>query len=464
MNLKYTYGKSITLLIAMSLFFAGCQRAENSDATANGATQNSSALNYSSGKAANLVYKSSLIEKIRKDNLGDQTIIFKIGNESVNVGDFKAGFKEMQAQMKLLLSQTPGMEQRMVDQAQKLNISLSSDEKTKLLNMAHAKMGPDLQKVLKEQNISSEEFDKQVLQMGLALKVISTTVEQSVLQQMVAKCLLIDGAYEAGLAKTAYSAFIDAKSSPQYKELLAVSDVTPAQLKEQLIKDGLVRAMQDRILQDLRLSDREVFEFYNSQKDMFSGEGKVRWSQIFIASPKAELKRKPELMAQIKANNPKMSDAEIHTKMDEADKGQKNKAIQDLRKVLTGYDFAKLANEDTNDPQAREAQTGGEMGYMPLKTLEENEVFAPIQKALLALSPGQIYPELIETPYGWHIIKLTAKPGDSIPFKEVKDGLKRELLNKSKESFVLQWIQKQQEAKKLDIAKEFSDCLTFSQS
>lgn len=465
MSLKNLYSKSAYVLLAMSCLLSACRSGDKAEITASGAPRlQSSGLIFDSGKAADLIYKSSLIEKIRKENFGDQTIIFKVGNESVNVGDFKASFKEMQAQMKLLLNQTPGMEQKMIEQAERLKISLSEDEKNKLIAMAHSKMGPELQNVLKAQNISPEEFDKQVLQMGLALKVISTTVEQSVLQQLVAKCLLIDAAYEAGLTKSAYSAYIDAKSSPQYKELLDTTDVTPSQMKEQLIKDGLVRAMQDRILQDLRLTDKEVFDFYQSRKDMFSGEGKVRWSQIFIASPMLEMKRKPELLQLIKESNPKMTDAEIQQKMQDMEKAQKAKALQDLRKVLTGYDFAKLANEDTNDPKAKETQSGGEMGYMPMAVLEKNDVFAPIQKALNVLSPGQIYPELIETPFGWHIIKLTAKPGAMIPFKEVKDGLKAELLNKSKESFILQWIQKQQEAKSLEIAKQFSDCISFSQS
>ncbi len=461
---------SALVLIASSFLLTGCQNSGNIESsndtasTTSGATQKSAGLDFFSGKTKKLVFGGSLIEKIRRENISDQKIIFKIGNESVNVSDFKTAFKSMQAQMKLLLNQTPGMEQKMVEQAQRLNITLTPEEKVKLVTMARAKGGANLEKVLKEQNISQEEFDKQVLQMGLALKVISSTVEQSVLNQLISKCLLIDGAYEAGLSKTAFNTLVDYKMSPQYKVLLKESDSTPAQLKEQILKEGLAQAMQERILQDLRVTDKDVFDFYNSEKERFNGQGMMRWSQIFIASPKAEMNRNPQIIVMIKANNPKITDAEIEKRITDGDLSQQKKALLDLRKVLTGADFAALANEDTNDRDAKEAQSGGDMGYMSEKELESNEVFAPIHKALAALQPGQVYPELIQSPYGWHIVKLISKPETSVPFSEIKDGLKTFLIKESKPVFIQKWISQREESKNLDVAKDFSDCLSFSQS
>ena len=81
----------ITKLAALTLgvifAFAGCatKNTDNAD-TKLGATNNAqkSAVDFYSGKISNLEFKSSLIEKIRKENLGDQIIIFKIVNEDVN--------------------------------------------------------------------------------------------------------------------------------------------------------------------------------------------------------------------------------------------------------------------------------------------------------------------------------------------------------------------------------------------
>jgi hypothetical protein len=60
------------------------------------------------------------------------------------------------------------------------------------------------------------------------------------------------------------------------------------------------------------------------------------------------------------------------------------------------------------------------------------------------------------------VVKLINRPKDVVPFSEIKDGLKASLIAKSKEAIIKQWIAKQQEVKSLDVAKEFSDCLSFS--
>lgn len=462
---KQIITKSATLALCALTLFAGCssKSLDSSDTklNANGGNQKM-AVDFFSGKISNLEFKSSLIEKIRKENLGEQVVIFKIGNESVNVGDFKNSFKAMQAQMKLLLNQTPGMEERMVEQAKRLNISLTPDEQSKLISMAHQRGGENLEKTLKEQGISITEFDKQVLQMGLALKVITSTVEQSCLNQLITKCLLIDGAYKAGLAKAAYSNYVDYKGTAEYQEILKVTDITPTQLQEQIIKEGLAEAMQDKIISDIKIKDKDVFDFYNQEKERFKGEGLVHWSQIFFASPKAELKRNPQMIGYIKSADPKMTDAEIAKRLEDGEVIQKKKALYDLRLVLSGADFAKLANEDTDDREAKQAKSGGDMGYMSQAELESSEVFAPISKALNAMQPNQVFPQLVETPYGWHIVKLINRPKDLVPFSEIKDGLKASLIAKSKEAIIKQWIAKQQEVKSLEIAKEFSDCLSFS--
>lgn len=462
---KQIITKSATLTLCALTLFAGCssKSLDSSDTklNANGGNQKM-AVDFFSGKISNLEFKSSLIEKIRKENLGEQVVIFKIGNESVNVGDFKNSFKAMQAQMKLLLNQTPGMEERMVEQAKRLNISLTPDEQSKLISMAHQRGGENLEKTLKEQGISIAEFDKQVLQMGLALKVITSTVEQSCLNQLITKCLLIDGAYKAGLAKAAYSNYVDYKGTAEYQEILKVTDITPTQLQEQIIKEGLAEAMQDKIISDIKIKDKDVFDFYNQEKERFKGEGLVHWSQIFFASPKAELKRNPQMIGYIKSADPKMTDDEIAKRLEDGEVIQKKKALYDLRLVLSGADFAKLANEDTDDREAKQAKSGGDMGYMSQAELESSEVFAPISKALNAMQPNQVFPQLVETPYGWHIVKLINRPKGLVPFSEIKDGLKASLIAKSKEAIIKQWIAKQQEVKSLEIAKEFSDCLSFS--
>ncbi|MGC2238068.1 MAG: peptidylprolyl isomerase [Pyrinomonadaceae bacterium] len=83
--------------------------------------------------------------------------------------------------------------------------------------------------------------------------------------------------------------------------------------------------------------------------------------------------------------------------------GKKAKAQEVLDKVKAGGDFAALAKEFSDDPGSKDK--GG---------LYENvEVGGGFDKsfesAALALEPGTVAPNLVETPFGYHIIKLEKK-------------------------------------------------------
>lgn len=84
----------------------------------------------------------------------------------------------------------------------------------------------------------------------------------------------------------------------------------------------------------------------------------------------------------------------------------KNKAQGILDKVLAGEDFAKLAKENSEDPGS--VENGGlYQGVAKGAFVEEFE------KAALSLNDGEIYPELVESVHGYHIIKLEKKISDT---------------------------------------------------
>lgn len=84
----------------------------------------------------------------------------------------------------------------------------------------------------------------------------------------------------------------------------------------------------------------------------------------------------------------------------------KNKAQGILDKVLAGEDFAKLAKENSEDPGS--VENGGlYQGVAKGSFVEEFE------KAALSLKDGEIYPELVESVHGYHIIKLEKKISDT---------------------------------------------------
>lgn len=76
----------------------------------------------------------------------------------------------------------------------------------------------------------------------------------------------------------------------------------------------------------------------------------------------------------------------------------KAKAEEVLQKALAGEDFGTLAKQYSEDATAEEQ--GKYLMYDDGNTVEEYEA------AVKSLQPGQIYPTLVETDYGYHIIKL----------------------------------------------------------
>jgi parvulin-like peptidyl-prolyl isomerase len=89
-------------------------------------------------------------------------------------------------------------------------------------------------------------------------------------------------------------------------------------------------------------------------------------------------------------------------------KQQKTKAEEVLKRVRAGEDFAKLAQEFSTDPGSKEK--GGDLGWFGA-----GQMVPEFDKAAFALKPGEIS-ELVETKFGYHIIKVDERK------TETKDG------------------------------------------
>lgn len=95
-----------------------------------------------------------------------------------------------------------------------------------------------------------------------------------------------------------------------------------------------------------------------------------------------------------------------HPELGGADKRAKAQGILDRAKA--GEDFVKLANEFSEDPGNNGAKDGEKNGGLYANVVK-GKMVAPFEAAALALEPGQISPELVETDFGYHIIKLEKK-------------------------------------------------------
>jgi len=104
--------------------------------------------------------------------------------------------------------------------------------------------------------------------------------------------------------------------------------------------------------------------------------------------------------------------------LDKANAQAKQKAQDLLKKALAGEDFSQLAKDNSEDPGSKD--NGGDLSFA------KKGMFVPeFDKALFEgnLKDGEIYPDLVETQFGWHIIKkIEQREGDPVKSPESDNG------------------------------------------
>tara|TARA_B100001057_G_scaffold327678_2_gene327968 strand:- start:15072 stop:15935 length:864 start_codon:yes stop_codon:yes gene_type:complete len=92
------------------------------------------------------------------------------------------------------------------------------------------------------------------------------------------------------------------------------------------------------------------------------------------------------------------------------------KAMEIIKKLQAGGEFAKLASEYSTGPSAA---SGGDLGWFG-----EGQMVPEFSKAAFALNPGDIVTKPVKTQFGWHIILVEDRKDSAPPsFDEAKEQL-----------------------------------------
>ena len=98
------------------------------------------------------------------------------------------------------------------------------------------------------------------------------------------------------------------------------------------------------------------------------------------------------------------------------------KIVDVIRRAKAGADFGKLAQEVSEDPAT--APRGGDLGLVG-----KGEMVPDFEKALFVLKKGEVSPEPVRTPFGFHAIKaMDIQEGGRKPLKEVAPQIKTRLV------------------------------------
>jgi len=77
-----------------------------------------------------------------------------------------------------------------------------------------------------------------------------------------------------------------------------------------------------------------------------------------------------------------------------------NSAVEIIRKIAEGEDFARMAREHSSCPSGKK---GGDLGFFG-----KGQMVSEFEKATFALNVGAMTREPVKTKFGYHIIKRTA--------------------------------------------------------
>ena len=176
----------------------------------------------------------------------------------------------------------------------------------------------------------------------------------------------------------------DLQDKPEVKK--RIEDMTNALLAQEF--------MRENVEAKVKVTDKEVKDYYENHKSEFTRPEQVRARHILIkVSPNADKK------ALAKA---------------------KKKAEEIRAKALKGEDFAKLAEKYSDDPGSR--GRGGDLGYF-----QKGRMVPEFEKAAFSLKVGEIS-KPVRTSFGYHIIKVEGKrPSQQQTFKDVEQRIRQKL-------------------------------------
>jgi len=204
----------------------------------------------------------------------------------------------------------------------------------------------------------------------------------------------------------------------QFEEALKSSGVTEKDLVEITRKDIVISSyIETKIVPTIKVTDEEIKKFYTDNKAQLVEEPQVKASHILIGVDAA-------------------ADPETKAKA-------KTKAETTLQELKAGKDFAATAKEVSTCPSKEQ---GGDLGFFG-----KGQMVPEFEQAAFALKPGELS-NVVETQFGYHIIKLTERKDAEPPkFEELQEKIAVFLKGQKTQKAVFDFVTNLRKEAKIDI-------------
>jgi peptidyl-prolyl cis-trans isomerase D len=196
---------------------------------------------------------------------------------------------------------------------------------------------------------------------------------------------------------------------------------SPTEFREWQSRELLAAKMRDLVRAPVRVADDEAFDRYKTERTTSTVSYAVvrrSWLEKYaVASDPKDLEawsKDKVNLAQIKVPVRHVLVKFPSEKQEDKD-AAKAKAQGIFERIQKGEDFGKLAKEFSDDPGSKDKG-----GMYPGEMVEQ--FVEPFKKAVESVKPGELVPNLVETTFGYHVIRRDEASKEDLvkAFKQAK--------------------------------------------
>lgn len=281
------------------------------------------------------------------------------------------------------------------------------------------------------QNITKSQFDKayekaakhsQLAQMGIDIPEDENNLMYLMVKDRVVNDLIVKELLNQELKKrniTVSKKEIEAEhkkmvdklgSKDKFNEILKQNGIKYSDFEEDLKQELMMKKLVN-IIHPVKISESDAKSFYNKNLDKFKTPDQVRASHILVMANPVEIKEG------LTKKNKTLTEAEINQQV-QVEMAMRYKKAQEIANEIksTPDRFEAKAREVSDDKAS--AEKGGDIGFF-----SKNDMVKEFSDAAFKLRPNTIS-EVIQTPYGFHIIKVTdRKAAGQQPYEKIKSQL-----------------------------------------
>ena len=225
------------------------------------------------------------------------------------------------------------------------------------------------------------------LQMATArLSVLDTLIQREVMFQRAEreKVLPTDAQIDGAIASQRQQSGM---TSEEFDKSLKAQNMSIESLREEARKDLAIAALQDKYNGKIEISDREVEEYYNSNRDLFKAERGVALAMILVD---------PADNSATGIKDDAKNEADAKLKIDNI-----------YQQLQGGADFATVARAKSEDVNS--LQNGGDLGFATEEALRNNNFPPQLISSLLGSMQVGDYTQPMQLRDKWCIFKLAER-------------------------------------------------------